>query len=82
MQASVKSLAKANIHFSEKKYSNVLNALNEVGFIDISDKINVKNLTARTYYEMKEYDALLYHIESTKHFLRENRKIGSIQKES
>ena len=59
----------------------MLDTLKNIEFIDITDKIDVKNLTARTFYEMKEYDVLLYHIESTRHFLANNKKISSVQKE-
>ena len=55
----------------------MLNTLNKVEFIDITDKINVKDLTARTYYELKEYEPLSYHIDSSKHFLVKNKKVSS-----
>jgi len=76
-QESMKNLAKACIYFNTKKYNDVLVSLNKFEFKDITDKITVKNLIARTYYEMKEFELLVYHLDSTKHFLKNNKNLSS-----
>jgi hypothetical protein len=75
-QVSIKNLAKAYVYFKTKRYDDVLDCLKKFKYADAVDKVSVKNLIARTYYEMKEYELLLYHIDSTKHFLRKNKSLG------
>lgn len=81
IRESIENLGKAFVYFKLKQYGDVHDSLNKVGFVDITDKLNVKNLIARTYYEKKEFEILLYHIDSTKHFLRNNKNISSSHKE-
>lgn len=80
-QSSMMNLTKAYIFFHTKKYNEVLNSLNKFNSSDVVDKMNVKNLIARTYYEMGESEILLYHIDSTNHFLRKNRNVSKYLKE-
>jgi hypothetical protein len=75
-QEEMRNLAEAYIYFNTGKYSEVLDSLKKFKYTDVIDKVHVKNLIAKTYYEMKEYEPLLYHIDSTKHFFRKNDSIG------
>jgi len=79
---SMRKLARAYIYFNTKKYDEVLDSLNKFKSADVNDKLPVKNLIAKTYYEMKEYELLLYHIDSTKHFLKKCKNIGNIRREA
>jgi len=78
---SMKKLAMAYIYFNTKKYGEVLDSLSKFKSADMNDKIAVKNLIARSYYEMKEFELLLYHIDSAKHFIKSNKKIGNYLRE-
>jgi len=50
--------------------------------LDAKDKIIVKIMTAKTYYEMGETEALLYNIDSAKHFLSKNKSVAEARKKS
>jgi hypothetical protein len=76
-QEEMKNLANAYIYFNTGKYDEVLDSLKKFKYTDVIDKIHVKNLVARTYFEMKEFELLLYHIDSTKHFLKKNNNLGN-----
>jgi hypothetical protein len=73
---SMKSLAMAYIYFNSGKYDKVLESINKFKSADVADKMQVKNLVARTYYEMREFESLIYHIDSTVHFLKKNKDIS------
>ncbi len=75
-QKSISSLANALLYFKLKAYEKVLDNLMNVEFIDVGDKIQVKTLLAKTYYEMNETDSLLHHIDSAKHFLSNNKSVS------
>jgi hypothetical protein len=76
-QEETKNLANAYMYFNTGKYHEVLDSLKRFKYTDVIDKIHVKNLVARTYFEMKEFEPLLYHIDSTKHFFKKNKKLGN-----
>lgn len=80
-QGEMKNLANAYIYFNTGKYNEVLESLKSFKYTDVIDKLHVKNLIAKTYYEMKEFEPLLYHIDSVKHFFRKNDHIGDYIKE-
>lgn len=61
--------AKAEIYFYSKEYDRVLETLSKVSFTEQGDKISAKILIAQTYFEMKEFETLLNHIDSSLHFL-------------
>jgi hypothetical protein len=75
-QKSMYALAYAFIHFRLKEQDKVLENLNKVKFIDVRDKLNVKSLLLRTYFEMRDINSLLYQIDSTRHFLNSNPSIN------
>lgn len=81
-QKSMYSLATAYIKFEEKKFNDVLISLNEVNFDDVRDKIHVRFLTAKAYYELNESETLLNFIDSSKHFLTSNTAISDNRKKS
>jgi hypothetical protein len=73
---SMGSLAKALLNFKIKDYKKVLDYLINVEFIDVRDKIHVKTLLAKTYFETNETDSLLHHIDSAKHFISNNKSVS------
>lgn len=76
-QRSIKSLAAAMVCFKLKQYDKVFHNLNEVEFVDVSDKIQVKIILSQTYYELRETDSLLNQIDSAKHLLAKNKFISA-----
>ena len=80
LRSSIGSLALAFLSFEDKKYNDVLRNLNEVNYTDVRDKIHVRMLTAKTYYELNENETLLNYIDSSRHFLQNNSSINESRK--
>jgi hypothetical protein len=80
LRESKKAVAYAFLHFQKKEYDKVFKDINNFGYTDIWDKLFAKTLLAKTYYEMKEFDSLLYHIDSAKHFLKNNNSVSKPNK--
>ncbi|HEY3249973.1 MAG TPA: hypothetical protein VGK25_02535 [Ignavibacteria bacterium] len=76
-QKSIKALAAAMVCFKLKQYDKVFHNLNEVEFVDVSDKVQVKILLSQTYYELGEINSLLNQIDSAKHLLTNNKFISA-----
>lgn len=74
---SMKNFAKALVYYSEKKFDDVLNCLKRFRFADVMDKVNVKILIAKTHFEMREFEMLFYHIDTSRHFLKNNKNVSS-----
>jgi hypothetical protein len=81
-QKSMKALAEGFVDFKLNKFDKVMENLNKVDFIDYRDKIHVKILAARTYYELGEFNLLLSHIDSSKHFLKNCENLSPFYKEN
>jgi hypothetical protein len=79
---SMYALAYAFINFKLKDHNKVLEDLNKVKFIDVRDKLNVKSLLIRTYLEMKDFNSLMYQIDSARHFLNSNPSINEKTKKN
>ncbi len=73
--------AYAFLYFHTKEYRMVLNYLNKVEFIDITDKVQTRILSAKTYYELNEMETLLHYVDATKHFLSNNPSISETIRE-
>jgi len=82
IQEYIEAMAYAFLHFQTKEYEKVLGNLINVEFIDIRDKLFARSLTARTYYEMKEFYSLLNYIDSSKHFLKKNKSVSELYEKS
>lgn len=78
IQKSKKAMAYAYLHFQTKEYDKVLGDLNNTGYTDVWDKLYAKSLLSKTYYEMKKFDSLIDHIDSSKHFLKNNNSISEL----
>ncbi|HMQ77967.1 MAG TPA: hypothetical protein PKE39_00280 [Ignavibacteria bacterium] len=68
-QKPMKALALAYLNLKLKKHSLVIENLKDVKFIDIRDKMYVKSLYLRTYFETREFELLMYQVDSAKHFI-------------
>lgn len=79
-QKPVSSLAYASLYFDLKKYDKVLESLSRTVFTDSGDKVTVKILIAKTYYEMGEIDSLIHHMDSFMHFIDNNQSAVGIHK--
>lgn len=79
---SMRSLAEAYLQFEKKKFGEVLKLMNNVEFTDVRDKLHVRLLTAKTYYELGETETLLSYIDSSKHFLLNSASINESRKRS
>ena len=76
-QKSMRALGSAYLNFKLKNFDAVIENLKNVKFIDSRDKLNVRNLYVRTYYELNETEAVLSQIDSTKHFVNKNPSFTS-----
>jgi hypothetical protein len=68
-QKSMNALGSAYLNFRLKKFDAVIENLKNVKFIDTRDKLYVRNLYIRTYFELNEIEAVLLQIDSAKKFL-------------
>lgn len=81
-QKSMRALGNAFLNFNLGNYEAVLENLKNVRFIDNRDKLHVKNLYLRTYYELDEIETVILLIDSTKHFISNNAAITETSKTS
>lgn len=74
-QKSMRALGYAFLNFYLKDFKAVLENLKNVKFIDTRDKLHVRNLYMRTFYELDEIETVISQIDSSRHFLNKNRSI-------
>ncbi|MCC6866793.1 MAG: hypothetical protein IT280_11620 [Ignavibacteria bacterium] len=77
-QKPTKMLCYAHLYYLQKEYGKVLEYLSKVEFIDTLDKIYVKTLYIRTYFEMKEFETLQSFLDTTRHFYEKNSHVSNI----
>ncbi|HWA05515.1 MAG TPA: hypothetical protein VG961_03130 [Ignavibacteria bacterium] len=68
-QKPMKALAMAYLNLKLKNHGLVLENLKDVKFIDVRDKMYVKSLYLRTYFEIRDFEQLMYQIDSARHFI-------------
>jgi hypothetical protein len=73
------ALANAYLHAALKQYDKVLDFLNKVEYVDVRDKIHVKLLTAKAYYELDQTETLRNFIDSTRHFIKSNSGLNKLR---
>jgi len=74
-QKTMASLALGYINFAKKDYAESLHHFNKVEFIDLRDKLHVRILSAKAYYELDNTESLFYYIDSSKHYFGKNTAI-------
>ena len=67
---------KAYLEAEKNNYEKSLDYLSTLKTDEVYLKIDLKLLQARLYYELKEYDVLNSAIDSTRHFLKDNKFIA------
>ncbi|MEO8513765.1 MAG: hypothetical protein ABI543_09410 [Ignavibacteria bacterium] len=75
-QKPMKALGMAYLFQKLKDYTKVLENLKDVKFIDSRDKFYVKSIYIRTYFEMREFEQLMYQVDSAKHFITSSSSIS------
>lgn len=70
----------ANLYFHKNMFNEVKDALKDVQFTDPKYYINANLLLLRSYYALRDTEALLYLIEAFRIFVIRNRKIPADQK--
>lgn len=81
-QKTMSALARGYICYAKKDYERSLEFLNKVEFIDIRDKLHVRILSAKAYYELGKSELLYYYIDSSKHFIGNNTAIEKNTKDA
>lgn len=79
-QEPMYNLCSSFLHFELKNYDLVLKSLSRIESLDIRDKTLAKINIAKTYYEIKDTEALLHHIDTSKHFLKNNISVNAERK--
>jgi hypothetical protein len=75
-QNQMRALSYGFLYYRKKEYDKVFEFLSKAKFTDALDKVYVKSLYLRIYFELDETEILLNFIDSTKHFLGKNRTLG------
>jgi hypothetical protein len=75
-QKPMKALGMAFYCQKMKEHEKVLENLGKVNFIDVRDKLYVRFLYIRTYYDLSAHEALISYIDSTVKFLNKNSSIN------
>jgi hypothetical protein len=70
----------ANLYYNKKMYEDALSALLLVQFTDVKYHLNTTFLLLRTYYALKDTEALLSLIETFRIYVMRNRKMTTDQK--
>ncbi len=73
---SVRDLSYAMYYFSIKDFQTALSFSAKVRYEDNYYNLQIKNLTARIYYELNETDLLINHIASYRMYLSKNRTLS------
>lgn len=79
---NIVSFNMARLYYNQKKYHLVLSLLKNVEYKDLLLNINSKSILITTYYELSEYDALDYAIESFRVFLNRHKDISFVLRKS
>ncbi|MGH2576017.1 MAG: hypothetical protein ACRDFC_10000, partial [Ignavibacteria bacterium] len=73
LRYDAQNLAKAQIYFHKKEYAKALKDLNQVAPKIFYFYLRIKVMYVKIYYEMNEIEAVLYVIDSLKHYLKRNK---------
>jgi len=81
-QKTMNFLARGYLSYAKKDYADSLENLNKVDFIDLRDKLHVRILSAKAYYELGSSETLFYYIDTSKHFIGNNSFLEKETKEA
>ncbi len=71
----------ASYYYALQNYDKVLELLVKVEYSDLRYSVGAKALLLRTYYDLKEYDALLSLVQSFTLYLRRNKLMADFQRD-
>lgn len=71
----------ASYYYATRQYDEVLNLLIKVEYNDLRYNLGAKALLLRTYYDLKEYDALHSLTESFKQYLHRNKLMADSRRQ-
>jgi hypothetical protein len=75
-RASAVNYAKAQLHFRKKEFGKVLEFMSQTETDYTNFKYHLKMLALKTYYEMRDFDALYYALDSFQHFISKNKNVS------
>lgn len=70
----------ANLYYNKKMYNEALMALMKVQFTDVTHHLNTNMLLLRTYFALRDTEALLSLIETFRIYIIRNRKLTAAEK--
>lgn len=70
----------ANLYYNKKMYNEALMALMKVQFTDVTHHLNTNMLILRTYFALRDTEALLSLIETFRIYIIRNRKLTTAEK--
>jgi hypothetical protein len=76
-QKPTRALCYAHLYYVQKDFGKVLENLSQTEFFDSLDKIYVRTLYIRTYFEMKEFETLRNYLDTARHFYEKNPHISN-----
>jgi hypothetical protein len=78
----VVNIALAEVYFYEKNYDATITHLNKLTFIEVGYYINSRIILLKTFYETGSIDSMLYFLAAFVMFLRRNKELSKVVKES
>lgn len=82
VQKTMKALALGYLYFVKEDYRKALSHINNVEFIDVRDKLHVRILSAKSYYQLDETELLMHYIDSSRHFISSTEAIDEETREA
>jgi hypothetical protein len=77
LQKTMEALAMGYLCFVKEEYRQALFHINNVEFVDIRDKLHVRILSAKSYYQLNERELLIHYCDSSKHFINSTDAIDA-----
>jgi len=68
--------ANAYLYFSKGEFGKALELTNKINFEILTFKFEIKNLQVMLLYELKEFDSLMYALDTFKHYASNNRFVS------
>lgn len=73
---NMKLYGAAYLYFAKGEFSKALELTNKINFDLMTFKYELKNLQLMLFYEMKDFDSLIYAMDSYKHFATGNKYVS------
>ncbi len=66
----------AYLHYAKREFASALELINKINFDLTSFKFELKNLQLILFYEINDFDSLLYALDSYRHYASNNRFVS------